>query len=826
VPDTDGFRYPSAGQIRADMAAIAQMGANTIRLYDRPTELLVQVAAEHGLRLLLDLNWPKHLDVYRNKELRAKSFDMASRAMKEYAGWQNIAGVLLGNEIPADLVRWNGAAAIEDFIFEMYENCRREAPDVCLGFANYPTTEYLQFDFLDFVGFNVYLDEPETFRNYMVRLRHLYPHIPVLLSECGVDTKSISGADDGALGSCLRHAFESGIAGSYVFAWTDEWHTGGYDINQWAFGLVDKDRNPKPALEQVAEIFNCAPHCSSLPPERVSVVVATYNGGRTLRNCLVSLEQLHYPDYEVIVVNDGSTDDTAVILGDFPEVRVITQTNLGLSAARNSGIEAATGSIVAFTDSDCVADRDWLYNLVNYMNMHGVDGVGGPNLTPASDKLTHQAVALAPGHATHVLLSHDEAEHVPGCNMAFRRNALVRVGGFDPLFRKAGDDVDVIWRMQDAGLRIGFSTAAFVWHYRRPTMEAYLKQQRGYGEADALVMRKHPHRFNERGQSIWRGVIYPSAEVRPLFGRRAVRYGVFAAAGYQCVYERFAGTWPFYLTSLEWWLACLVLAAAGAWVPLGWQLAFAGALLSLSVSAIRSAQNWPIGGRSVPKMAFPLIWLLWVVQPVARGGARYYHWLRTSRSMGIAPTPRPAHRGHNWPRVLEYWSEEGTWRVWVLNEIAARMASQNWLYSHNNDWEAWDLSVPVSWWFKVRVVTAEENNGGTKQMLRVRFSIVPTSLLLLAATVGISSVLLVSMQDFELGRWWGAALLLVFWLMYRRANVGLGKVQELVEEVARGTGGYLRVRRKCRRVAVDRRQADVVAAAAAQPISSREALGK
>jgi glycosyltransferase involved in cell wall biosynthesis len=94
-------------------------------------------------------------------------------------------------------------------------------------------------------------------------------------------------------------------------------------------------------------------------------VVASYNGERTLKACLDSLGQLNYPDYEVILVDDGSTDTTRQIAFAHPNVRYFRhEKNLGLSVARNTGIAAATGEVIAFTDSDCRADEDWLYYLV------------------------------------------------------------------------------------------------------------------------------------------------------------------------------------------------------------------------------------------------------------------------------------------------------------------------------------------------------------------------------------------------------------------------------------------------------------------------------
>src|SRR6185436_8167955 len=117
----------------------------------------------------------------------------------------------------------------------------------------------------------------------------------------------------GILAWQVRAAFAVGVAGTFVFAWTDEWFTGGHLIEDWAFGLVDRDRQPKPAFYEVSRRYK-----GPLPPTlnrypRVSVVVCAYNAERTMEACLASLETLDYPDYEVIVVNDGSKDRTLEI---------------------------------------------------------------------------------------------------------------------------------------------------------------------------------------------------------------------------------------------------------------------------------------------------------------------------------------------------------------------------------------------------------------------------------------------------------------------------------------------------------------------------------
>ena len=107
-----------------------------------------------------------------------------------------------------------------------------------------------------------------------------------------------------------------------------------------------------------------------------------------------------------------------------------------------------------------------------------------------------------------VLLTDREAEHIPGCNMTFRRDALEKVGGFDPRYRAAGDDVDMCWRIQEQVGKIGFHAAAMDWHHRRNSLKMYWNQQKGYGKAEALLEEKWPQKYNAMGHFSWSGRLY------------------------------------------------------------------------------------------------------------------------------------------------------------------------------------------------------------------------------------------------------------------------------------------------------------------------------
>src|SRR4029079_1358194 len=137
---------------------------------------------------------------------------------------------------------------------------------------------------------------------------------------------------------------------------------------------------------------------------RVSSIVCSFNGGATLAQCLQSLCDVDYPDHEVILVDDGSTDNTREIAARFPQVRTLHQSNQGLSMARNAGLHAATGEIVAYTDSDCFVDREWVGHLVAQLIATGAAAIGGPNLAPEDGSLA-ACVEASPGQPTHVLES-------------------------------------------------------------------------------------------------------------------------------------------------------------------------------------------------------------------------------------------------------------------------------------------------------------------------------------------------------------------------------------------------------------------------------------
>jgi len=720
-----GHQFPEYATAETDFAAMVEAGINTVRVFTVPPIWLLDAAEQTGLKLLVGLPWAQHVAFLDSAATQRQIREAIVSGIRGCRRHPAIFAYLIGNEIPPDIIRWHGTEAVRRFLKGLVAAAKAEHPEALVSYANYPSTEYLTVDFTDFVCFNVYLHDPSAFRRYIARLHNLAHDRPLVLTEFGVDSFS-QGEDEQrrVLSWQVRTAFEAGIAGTFVFSWTDEWFTGGCLIENWAFGLVGRDRRPKPSLCEVVRQYQ-----GTLPPPlqrypRVSVVVCAYNAERTMDQCLASLAVLNYPDYEVIVVNDGSRDRTLEITQGYGYCRIISQTNKGLSVARNVGAHAATGEIVAYTDSDCVADPDWLTYLVSKMEASNLAACGGPNFPPPEDDLVPATVAVAPGGPTHVLISDEVAEHIAGCNMAFRRDVLLSLGGFDPIYRAAGDDVDICWRLQDAGYTIGFSPAAVVWHFRRNTVAAYCAQQRGYGKAEALVYSKHPFRFNLLGQAKWLGRIYGDLSTSLLLSRRPVIYsGIFGRGLFQTLYEPPSSLTAFLPLSFEWSAASLPLALAGI-VGGGWLWLLTVPLLVTWLMCLNGARKAPIDKNFTGFKARALVALLIYLGPLLRGWERI-RWrlkeLRTQEHLRLAKNEQRARicwttRAFN----LTYWSEAAAEKEALICGLMDFLVPQKYFVVPDAGWSHWDLEIARGLCSRALVLVCAENHGGAKRLLRVR----------------------------------------------------------------------------------------------------------
>lgn len=521
-----------------DFSQISAAGFNAIRLYSLPDQHLLDAAAAQGLKVFGGLAWGQNADFFQNPSLYSSARVALAECLRSHHDHPALAGIYVGNEVPADLAKWMGPLKVRHALEALIRLGKELAPELLFAYASYPSTEYLEPENADFTALNVYLEEEAAFRSYLKRLHHIAGDRPLVISEFGLDSRR-NGLERQAatLTWAVQAAHDLETAGLTLYAWSDRWWNAGAEVLDWDFGLTDREHRPKPALEAVQAL----PTHPSLPKiDSFSVIVCTRNGRSRIGACLQAVHGSYGANrtYETLVVDDGSTDGTAdFVEAHFPWVRLIRLAPSGLSAARNAGAAAASGAIFAFTDDDCVPDREWISRLIPSFIRNDFAAVGGPNLPPPPRNWQAAVVAAAPGAPSHVLLDDEEAEHLPGCNLAVTREAFEAVRGFDPQFHTAGDDVDFCWRLRDAGFRLGFVPGAFVWHSRRPTLGAYLRQQLGYGHAERLLLAKHPTRFSKHGGAKWQGFVYGGGPVR-VMADSIIYHGPLGDAAYQSIHNR------------------------------------------------------------------------------------------------------------------------------------------------------------------------------------------------------------------------------------------------------------------------------------------------
>jgi GT2 family glycosyltransferase len=780
-----GVPYPAADTVDSDFAAMAASGVNAVRLYTAPPRWILDAAHDHGLKVMVGLAWEEHVAFLDDRRRAASIVERVARETAECAGHPAVLCYAVGNEIPSSIVRWHGSRKIERFLERLYETVKSVDREGLVTYVNYPSTEYLQLPFLDLVCFNVYLESEERLGAYLTRLHNIAGDRPLLITELGLDSYR-HGEDVQAetLERQLRTTYASGCAGAFVFAWTDEWHRGGAEIADWHFGLVDRHRMPKPALQAARRAFDDAPFGSETSWPRASVVVCTHNGEQTIGACLEALSGLDYPDYEVIVVDDGSTDATAEIAAGF-DVELIRTDNRGLSSARNTGLAHATGEIVAFTDDDAFPDNEWLRYLASGFAGGDHAGIGGPNLPPDDSGVVESAVADAPGGPIHVLLSDEIAEHIPGCNMAFRRGALEAVGGFDDQFRIAGDDVDICWRLQERGWTIGFSPAAVVVHKRRGSVRAYLKQQLEYGKAEALLERKWPEKYNRGGHLAWAGRVYGGSRRAQRRGR--IGYGTWGSNLFQSLYDRTPSTIGTLPLMPEWYLVLAVLAAlsvAGIFerplVP--WTasapvrvelLLLAAAAAMLAIKAAATAWRAPTGAGGLRVRA--LTTLLYLLQPLARLVGRLRRGLTPWRRRGEFPFALP------WPRRRQIWSERWQSQSERLYELERCLRRRCMTVRRGGEYDRWDIHVRVGPLGAARLRLGVEEHGNGSQL--VRYRIWPRWSRVLAPAVVLLGLWFAAAlaQDLYLALAIGATLLVVALRSIRDTGAALAVVLNAIE---------------------------------------------
>lgn len=230
----------------------------------------------------------------------------------------------------------------------------------------------------------------------------------------------------------------------------------------------------------------------------VSIIIPVRNVGKIIGQCLESLKNLNYPKdkYEVIIADSESSDNTPSIVKKYGVILVST-TKRSVCAGRNEGFKAARGEIVAFSDADCLMDKDWIKNSIKYFQDTAIGGVGGPNITPANDTAFAKAVgfifdqAIFSAGSVHgrILNKIKEVKSIPGCNVIYRQKALAKVFPIDESIFEA-EDYATNHQIRHLGYKLLYTPDTIVWHYRRPTPRKFFKQIYRYAIGRLIIGKK------------------------------------------------------------------------------------------------------------------------------------------------------------------------------------------------------------------------------------------------------------------------------------------------------------------------------------------------
>jgi O-antigen biosynthesis protein len=651
------------------------------------------------------------VDLFARRTLRMAISDLRKRVM-ELRGYQGVLGFLLDCPVQPDVLRSRGLETVRARLSKMIAAIRDVDPHKMVALKHQVGTVGLTLHDEDFVYAVIPPLTPGELRSMLIRLHNLAEARPLVL-EFG----QMGPVQDELVAS----AFGLGAAGVVV----QDSVGGNWTPNSFKSGSLSlRMLHASELLPFLALNGTCPPQPVRTP--MVSVVICAYNAERTMRQCLESLRQLDYPSFEVIIVDDGSGDATPKIAAEFPEFRLIRQPNRGLSTARNVGLKAALGELVAYTDSDCVVDPHWLTLMVREMIEGELGGCGGPNYAPHEEGWIEGCVAASPGAPCHVLMGDDRAEHLAGCNMVFVKAALEDVGGFDPQFTAAGDDVDICWRLMEAGYSLGYCPSAFVWHFRRNTVKAYYRQQRGYGKAEAMLYRKYPERFNALGQIKWNGTIPGFARTMPGGRRLCVRW-VRTAEQLQRVDEKPLSVLAVAPMTAEWTLAAAALTVLSLFFGVTMWPASA-AFAAGPCWAAYYALNAPL--EKCHKGAWSRLLIAWLAYsgPIARTAARYRGRGGTRKpalfdtALRQQPTIDWKHRSIR----LSYWNSMYMTREMVLESLRRLFTSLGCPVVADSGWKDFDLLIEANPWIRIEFMTAEEELGGlelkTNVAARLRLS--------------------------------------------------------------------------------------------------------
>ena len=284
--ESRGTVPPERPQVRRDFQQITDMGGNCLRVYHIPPRWFLDLAQEMGLKVFLDVSWPKNLTFCGDAKVTEQAQTAVRNAARECGNHPAIFAISVVNEIPPGhraILRPHGDRKVR----RCSDRCRQSRSPNCLfTFANFPTTEYLHPSKIDFVCFNVYLHDEQVFRNYLARLQNIAGDLPLLLGEYGIDTFREYSEPRQAeiLAAQTRAIFDEGAS---VYSSSASPTTGSRTGTRLKTGhLAWFVVTARPSHLTMPSKDLPAPQVADVKLPKVSVIVCSYNGASTVESCL------------------------------------------------------------------------------------------------------------------------------------------------------------------------------------------------------------------------------------------------------------------------------------------------------------------------------------------------------------------------------------------------------------------------------------------------------------------------------------------------------------------------------------------------------------
>lgn len=227
-------------------------------------------------------------------------------------------------------------------------------------------------------------------------------------------------------------------------------------------------------------------------PIEASIIIPTFNGASRIGNCLDALLE-HTADQavQILVVDDGSTDNTVAVVRQYPTVLLISQANAGPAAARNRGAMESGGKVLLFTDDDCVVAPGWLQSMLDSFKDAAVVGAKGVYRT-CQKSLIARFVQIEYEDRYRLMRGADSIDFIDTYSAAFRRERFFETNGYDTSFPVAcAEDIELSYRMSNAGWKMKFAPEAIVYHTHPGTLRAYVAKKYKFAYWRVMVLRKH-----------------------------------------------------------------------------------------------------------------------------------------------------------------------------------------------------------------------------------------------------------------------------------------------------------------------------------------------